>query len=68
MITVYCSEQRGGRIKIATDRDCLPADAIRTSTQVFPDKDSVLASAEMYWNRGFEVCVDLGGHVVEYER
>ena len=31
MITVYASEQRGGRIKITTDRDCLPPDAIRVS-------------------------------------
>lgn len=67
MITVYAAEQRGGRIKITTDKDCLPADAIRTNTLVFPDYDSILASAEMYWNRGFEVCVDTERGVVEYE-
>lgn len=67
MITVFVSEQRNGRIKIATDKDCLPPDAIRTATRVFPDYDSILASAEMYWNRGFEVCVDTERGVVEYE-
>jgi hypothetical protein len=67
VITVYASEQRDGRIKITDDRDCLPADAIRTATHVFPDMDSILASAEMYWHRGFQVSIDVNGHVVEYE-
>ena len=31
MITIYASEQRGGRIKMTTDKDCLPPDAIRVS-------------------------------------
>lgn len=67
MITIYAAEQRDGRITMATNRDCLPADCIRTSTCVFPDYESVLASAEMYWNRGFQVCVDTERGVVEYE-
>lgn len=68
MITVYASEQRGGRIKITTDRDCLPPDAIRTNTLVFPDYESILASAEMYWRRGFAVCVDTEHGIVDYEQ
>jgi hypothetical protein len=68
MITVYASEQRNGRIKITTDKDCLPPDAIRVSTRVFPSYESILETAEMYWNRGFEVCVDCEGHALaEYE-
>lgn len=67
MITVYASEQRGGRIKLTTDKDCLPPDAIRTSTRVFPDYDSILETAEMYWQRGFQVCVDTERGLVEYE-
>lgn len=67
MITIYASEQSGGRLKLTTDRDCLPPDAIRTATHVFPDYDSVLACAEAYWARGFEVCVDTERGLVEYE-
>lgn len=67
MITVYVAEQRNGGIKIATDRDCLPADAIRTATCVFDSEDSIMASAEMYWHRGFNVSVDLGTTNYEYE-
>lgn len=67
MITIYAAEQRDGRITMSTDRDCLPADVIRTSTRVFPDYASILATAEMYWNRGFQVCVDTERGVVEYE-
>jgi len=68
MITIYASEQRGGRIKMVTDRDCLPPDAIRTSTVYFPDEDSIMATAEMYHARGFSVCVDLGHKFYEYEQ
>jgi len=67
VITVYASEQRGGRIKMTTDKDCLPPDAIRVSTRVFPDYDSILETAEMYWNRGFTVCVDTERGTVDYE-
>jgi hypothetical protein len=68
MITIFAAEQRDGRITMATDRDCLPADVIRTSTRVFPDYDSILETAEMYFNRGFSVCVDTERGVVEYEQ
>jgi hypothetical protein len=67
VITVYASEQRGGRIKMTTDKDCLPPDAIRVSTRVFPDYASILETAEMYWNRGFTVCVDTERGTVDYE-
>jgi hypothetical protein len=68
MITIYAAEQRGGHIKLATDRDCLPADAIRTNTVYFPDEDSIMATAEMYHARGFSVAVDLGHVHYEYEQ
>lgn len=68
MITIYAAEQRGGHIKMAVDRDCLPADCIRTSTNVFPDEDSIMATAEMYHARGFSVSVDLGDKNYEYEQ
>jgi len=68
MITIFASEQRGGRIKMTTDRDCLPPDAIRTSERVFPDMDAVMETAEMYFNRGFSVCVDTESGLVEYEQ
>lgn len=67
MVTIYAAEQRGGRITMSTYRDCLPADAIRTSTRVFPSYEEVLVCAEMYWNRGFQVWVDTERGVVEYE-
>lgn len=67
MLTIYAAEQRGGRIVMSTDRDCLPPDCIRTSTRVFPDYESVLATAEMYWHRGFQVSVDTERGLVEYE-
>lgn len=66
MTTIYAAEQRDGRITMSTNRDCLPADVIRTSTRVFPDYESVLSTAEIYWNRGFQVCVDTERGVVEY--
>lgn len=68
MITAYASEQRGGRIKITTDKGCLPPDAIRTSTRIFPDYDSILETAEMYWNRGFTVCVETEYGNADYEQ
>lgn len=67
MITIFAAEQRGGIITMSTDRDCLPADAIRTSTRIFPDYDSILETAEMYWNRGFQVSVNTERGIVEYE-
>lgn len=67
MITVFASEQRGGRITITSNRDSLPPDAIRTSERIFPDYDSILACAETYWSRGYQVCVDTERGVVEYE-
>lgn len=67
MITVYVGEQRGGIITIVSNRDCLPADVIRTSTRVFADYDSVLDTAEMYWRRGFQVYVDTEQGSADYE-
>lgn len=66
-ITVFASLQRSGRIKITTDRDCLPPDALRVETYVFPDYDSILETAEKYWSKGHEVCVDTERGLVEYE-
>lgn len=67
MITVYASEQRGGRITIVSDKNSLPLDAIRTSTRVFPDYNSILETAEMYWNRGFSVSINTEFGTADYE-
>ncbi len=67
MLTIYFGEQRDGRVKLTSDRDCLPPDIIRFSERVFPDYDSVLAVAEKMWLRGFTVCVDTERGVVDYE-
>ena len=73
MLTVFASEQRPNstrpaRIKITSDKDCLPPDAFRVCERVFPDYDSILETAEMYHCRGFEVCVDIEGYAMaEYE-
>ena len=58
MITVYEGEQAKGRIKFTTDRDCLPADAIRVSVRYFPSIDAVYEEALMLERRGFNVCID----------
>jgi hypothetical protein len=58
MLTYYYAEQRNGRIKFSTDVDCLAADVIRCSKQVFPDRRAVLEQAQMLALRGFQVCVD----------
>jgi hypothetical protein len=69
MITIFAAEQRGGFITMTETRDGLPPDAIRTSTRVFPTYDDVLATAEMYFNRGFSVSVYTKKHGnVDYEQ
>jgi hypothetical protein len=67
-IKVYASQQRNKRIKITTDKDCLPPDAIQVSEREFPDYDSILEIAELYWMRGYSVSVDTERGLVEYER
>lgn len=78
---VYCSESRSAsgntdpktlrpctRIKITTDKDCLPPDALRVVVREFPNYESILETAEMYHARGYEVCVDTEQGLVEYEQ
>lgn len=68
MITVFVSESRGGMINITSEKDSLPVDAIRTAERVFPSFDDVLASAEMYWNRGYQVFVNTQWGNADYEQ
>lgn len=58
MTTYHVAEQTQGRMKFSTDVDCLPADAIRVTKQVFPDRESVLTQARILAQRGWHVCVD----------
>jgi len=58
VITVYIGEQRGGRVKLTTDRDCLSPDIIRFSERVFANEEDVIRSAKALESRGFRVCVD----------
>ena len=57
----------GKRIKFTSDRDCLPADLIKFNTTRFDSYEQVLATAEWYWGRGYQVCVDTERGLVEYE-
>lgn len=67
MITIYRAETRDGWVKFSSDKDTLPPDAIRVSSHVYPDYESVLEQAEILWHRGFQVSVDTGKGLVEYE-
>lgn len=58
MITIFQGEQRNGRVKFTTDRDCLAPDIIRFSERVLPDLAAVYAEAKALELRGFTVCID----------
>ena len=58
MITLFVGEQRNGRIKFTSDRDCLAPDIIRFSERVFPSMEDVKTSAAKLEDRGFRVCID----------
>lgn len=58
MITLYCGEQRNGRVKFTSDRDCLSPDVIRFSERVFPSMADVKTAAARLEDRGFRVCID----------
>ena len=58
MLNIYQSEQRGGRIKMSTDRNCLPPDAIRTETRIFVDGTDLMNAVKALEKRGFSVCVE----------
>lgn len=58
MLTIFVGEQRNGRVKFTTDRDCLAPDIIRFSTYVVPDLDALMGYAKAFEKRGFKVCVD----------
>ena len=61
MQTIYVSEDRlhgKPRIKMTDDRDCLPPDAIRVETRVFPSDADIFRAGFAYQKRGFYVCID----------
>ena len=57
MITIYVG-QRGGRIKLTSDKDCLAPDVIRVTGRTFVNMEQVKTAAAGYENRGFRVCID----------
>ena len=58
MLTIYQGEQRNGRVKFTTDRDCLAPDIIRFTQRVFPSLQDVKTEAAKLEDRGFRVCID----------
>jgi len=58
MLKIYKGEQRGGRIKFTSDRDCLPPDAIRVETSYYHNLEGLQNVAKIYERRGFVVCID----------
>lgn len=58
MLTIFMGEQRGGRTKFTSDRDCLAPNIIRFEERVFPNMEAVKTVAAMLENRGFRVCID----------
>ena len=58
MITIYQGEQRNGRIKLTSDKDCLSPDIIRFTERVFVNMEQVKTTAAQFENRGFRVCID----------
>jgi len=58
MITIFQGEQRNGRMKYTTDRDCLAPNVIRVTERVFPSMDAVMLEARSLELRGWKVCVD----------
>ena len=58
MLTIFVGEQRNGRVKFTSDRDCLAADVIRVSQRVFPSLEDVKTAAAKLEDRGFRVCID----------
>jgi hypothetical protein len=58
MITIFQGEQRNGRMKYTTDRDCLAPDVIRVTERVFPSMQDVKTVAAKLEDRGFRVCID----------
>ena len=58
MFHAYIGEQRDGKVKITTDRDCLSPQLIRFDERVFATERDMLDCAMAYRNRGYQVCVD----------
>jgi hypothetical protein len=58
MLTIYQGEQRNGRIKFTTDRDCLAPDLIRFEIRYFPCLTDLQSTAMQLEARGFRVCID----------
>jgi hypothetical protein len=58
MLTIHQGEQKNGRIKLTTDKDCLPPDVFRYSLRVFASMEEVKTAAAKFEDRGFRVCID----------
>jgi hypothetical protein len=58
VLTIFIGESRNGRVKLTSDRDCLPPDIIRFSERVFPTMQDVKTAAAKLEDRGFHVCID----------
>ena len=58
MITVFVGEERNGRMKFTSDRDCLSPQVIRFSERVFADLADLKTSVKALEARGFAICVD----------
>ena len=59
MIIVHCGyQERGRRIKLTSDRDCLPADISHYGQRVLPDIEAVKACVATLECAGFAVCAD----------
>lgn len=67
MLTIFVGEQREGRIKFTTDRDCLSPDIIRFDERIFVDLEQVKDSAKAFEARGYKVCIDTLDYFYETE-
>lgn len=66
MFHAYIGEERDGRIKITTDKDCLSPELIRLDERVFPTETELLSCAMGYRARGYKVWVDTGSIFQDY--
>jgi hypothetical protein len=68
MLRIFQGEQRNGRVKFTTDRDCLAPDIIRLTERVFPNMEELKTAAAKWEDRGFRVCIDTEECFYETER
>ena len=61
MISVFVGEERGGHIKLTTDRDCLSPEIIRFDERMVPSSEFIprlLLCKDAYEQRHFTVTID----------